>query len=201
MIVNCNACGLSNHDAASSCRRCGESLLVGRSAGRSAAPLVGKGVWREGDVVVIRNGSSLPDRCIRCGGPFHLRLDHTFYWHNPLLYLLVFLNILIYAIVASVVRKKSFVQLGLCEAHALQRRRGLHLAWGTAGIAIGGLALSLAWRVEILPFVLIAAIVGVVLSNRDRSLPKAILIDTEYLRLKGAGSSFVQILPAFGKFR
>ena len=78
---------------------------------------------REGKYVFIPLGSDLPCRCIVCNaevaGPVKTR---RVYWYSPWLYLLLFLNLLIFAIVALIARKSARVTPALCPEHKAARR-------------------------------------------------------------------------------
>ena len=78
-------------------------------------------MWRDGANLVLLPGSAFPDRCIKCNdsaAPPARR--YKLYWHSAWLYLLVLVNILIYLIVALAVRKRTEVEVGLCERHQRQ---------------------------------------------------------------------------------
>jgi hypothetical protein len=98
-----------------------------------------EGLRREGDAVVIPvNGTRFPDRCVVCNQPAVKRLSRKLYWHQPAIYALAFVALLIYAIVALIVRKSVEVEIGLCDAHAKRRRNGYLLGWlGFAACLVG----------------------------------------------------------------
>jgi hypothetical protein len=85
-------------------------------------------------------GGRLPDRCARCNRPVTLpQVRRTVYWPNSWLYLLSLLSLLIYVIVALIVRKKAVVQVSLCEEHRKQRWPAILMSWlmVLAGIGLG----------------------------------------------------------------
>jgi hypothetical protein len=160
------------------------------------------GVWREHDVVVVqRQGAVLPDRCVNCNAPANgFRLQKTYYWHHPAWYLLIFVSILIYAIVAMIVRKSATVALPLCATHRARRRNGLLIGW--LGF-LGGLALLLFGAAALDPpqvplavipgllAMIVCPIVGAVLATVARPTK----ISDVYAWLK-CGQPFVESLPA-----
>lgn len=87
------------------------------------------GYWSDGKRLVLHREARLPDRCLRCNAPATVRLRKALYWHRPALYLLILLHLLIYAIVALIVRKKLESEWPLCDRHAGRRRWGIALAW------------------------------------------------------------------------
>jgi hypothetical protein len=101
-------------------------------------------LWRENDLLVMRSPrGSLPDRCVRCNAAAEgYRLSRTVYWHHPAYYvLIVWPGLLIYVIVAVIVRRKAQVELGLCPFHASRRRWAIGMGWL---LAVGGIVLMVA---------------------------------------------------------
>src|SRR5687768_13095490 len=86
--------------------------------------------WRDGDKLVTPANAVLPPQCVKCGAAADGHYGpRTFWWHHPALLLLILANILIFAIVALIVRKKAVVQVGLCAAHLARRRNVLGVCW------------------------------------------------------------------------
>src|SRR5438105_2254349 len=93
-------------------------------------------VWRDGRLLVMRKEARLPDRCVKCNAAVdRWRLKRNLHWHPPAVYLLLFLAllsclfILIYVVVALIVRQMAKVHIGVCPKHAAQRRVLLVQAW------------------------------------------------------------------------
>jgi len=104
------------------------------STSLEAAPL--GGVWRDNDVVVLTPQAALPCRCVKCNEPVdEPTKERKIYWHHPAIYILVLINIFIYAIVALIVRKTATINPGLCKAH--RSKRNIAIAGGWAGSIIG----------------------------------------------------------------
>lgn len=156
-------------------------------------------VRREGDLVYIprlrpgaKEGVALPPLCVKCGAPPTAWLRRKYYWHTPWIYLVLLLNVLVFAIVAMIVRKWLHVNVPLCATHAAGRRKQLAVAWGLAAAGM------------VLPFVLIAVglpawlgflmvvlvPVGVVVGVRSNPLtPRR--IDEAGGKFKGASAAFL----------
>ncbi|HEY4371312.1 MAG TPA: hypothetical protein VGN52_05290 [Burkholderiales bacterium] len=157
----------------------------------------GISLWRDGKLLVCRRDAVFPGRCIKCNDPAEdeparFKLN----WHAGGWYVLVFLNIIIYAIVASIVRKRATIEAGLCESHRKRRFWSKLVGWGGfvlvllcffAGAAASSPALFGIGALAILPL----AIAGVVLSPQIR----AARIDKEWLRVRGCGRDFLETLP------
>ena len=72
----------------------------------------------------------LPSPCVKCGAPANGKpVNKVFYWHHPALYLLIVAGVLIYAIVAAIVRKSMRLTVPLCARHAQRRSTAVTLAW------------------------------------------------------------------------
>src|SRR6185436_4551772 len=96
-------------------------------------------LWRSGKAVVMARSATLPNCCFKCGGSAHGGgLKRRLYWHHPLIYLTLLASILIYAVVAIIVRKRADITIDLCAGHWAQRRLWLAAAWlvSLAGIVI-----------------------------------------------------------------
>lgn len=94
--------------------------------------------WRDGGELLALPGADLPHVCIKCGEPANDYRKRTFYWHSPWLYLLILLHILVYLIVALIVRKSASHQIGLCTTHQRQRRNFIAMAWLSLVPLFGG---------------------------------------------------------------
>jgi hypothetical protein len=147
--------------------------------------------------------AQLPDRCVKCNefadGPTKTR---KVFWHHPAVYLLVVINVLIYALVGLIVRKKVLVAAGLCAVHKKRRRIGLTVAW--SGFAAGMAALALVASgtqnraVTSLGVVaLVAMLPAILVGMRMARVVYARKIDKEYSWLKGCGPEFLDSLPQF----
>jgi len=223
--MRCPKCGLMQ-GAQPQCKRCGATLAaVSRAPARSsipgalrspepiepsanpyappaaashAAPLTTTGeLFRDGNLLVARDGAPFPDRCVRCNEPAEgYRLKRTYYWHPPGWYLVIFAGVLIYAIAAVIVRKKATFAVSLCQRH--RRRRVLLVALGI-GIPVLALAAWIATGTDAMGWVLAIAIpVGVVLAVAGTQLMSPKRIEDGYAYLKGAHPEFLARLPLVG---
>ena len=94
-----------------------------------------------------RDGPDLPRYCVKCGEPAVDYRKRSFYWHSPWLYLLILLQMIIYLIVALIVRRQGQHQVGLCAAHQRQRRHFMLMAWLSPLPLIAGFVLETATTV------------------------------------------------------
>lgn len=138
----CIACGAQNSDQDQFCNRCGKPLVTGvgaqvaaaAAAAAPAVPAMPAVAYRKGNRLVVPKGATLPSYCVKCGQPVTgPPFQKTFYWHNPLLFLLVLVNILVYAIVSMILRKRFDLAVPMCPEH-LQRRKNLLIATWVLGL-------------------------------------------------------------------
>ena len=154
-------------------------------------------VWRQGPTLVMHRDAELPDRCVKCNTPANgVKLRRNLYWHHPGLYLLILLNLLIYLIVALIVRKRAKISLGLCEKHRSNRVWAISSAWILVllgvGLLVGGIVNVNGWLILTGVILLLGgAIYGAV---RGRIVtPRR--IDKERVWLNGVCAEYLDSLP------
>lgn len=157
-----------------------------------------EGVWRSGDLMIMRVGATLPDRCVKTNLPadgqwVELRLQ----WHHPLLYLVLLANLLIYLIVAHFVSKAVTVRVGISGQAISSRRRTLWVMWG---LLIGGAGLTLvASRSEQLSFLIVAGLIAMILAAGVflwwTRVVVATRIEGDYVWMRGVHPDYLAALP------
>jgi len=165
-----------------------------------AAP-ISRQVWRENRQFVLAKDTELPDRCVKCNQPANgWRLKRTLYYHHPAFYLLIIINLLIYAVVAICVRKRATIHVGLCPRHRSARIWTVTGCWlaVVAGIALIAFGLSdsnttagpVATSIGIL-MILGAIVVGLL----KGSTVSAGRIDEAHVWVRGGRRPFLDSLP------
>jgi hypothetical protein len=160
-------------------------------------------VWRDRKYLVMDRDARLPPRCVKCNEPAHEPTKRrTLYWHHPALYILILVQIIVYFIVALIVRKSIVIEPGLCGEHKRKRRNATLITW--LGL-VASLALPAALTVLLPPdgdggvivlgfaIFLVSVIYGVV-SSRVLTARK---IDANTARLGGCGDKFLESLPDY----
>lgn len=153
--------------------------------------------WRENDLLVTDLHAVLPPRCIKCGALARLPMkEHTYQWHHRALLLVLVLNLVIYAVIAAIVRKRAKVTAGLCDAHTARRTRDIRIAWGAA---LAGLVMVIAavsadwgWLAACGGVVMVGAYIGGAMVARTL-MP--VRIDARRAMLKGCAPAFLHQLP------
>lgn len=210
--LKCAQCGLVNFLTDSTCKRCGAPL--GSSVpsvidpGRQGIvledgyvlpppPSTGMaGVWRNQSQLVMSKDALLPDRCVRCNVPTTGRLKRRLTWHHPAIYLIIFVALLIYVIVALVLRKTATVEIGLCDEHRAKRRRNLLITWALFGLGIAGFVLAIMMSdgtyLGFGALALLAALIFGVVAVRVVTPAK---IDDRFVWLRGVNKDYLEELP------
>jgi hypothetical protein len=153
-------------------------------------------IWRSQALLVMTKDASLPNRCVKCNAPTADRLKRKLQWHHPALYLLIVISILVYAIVAMVVRKTATVNLGLCQEHRESRKLSIVITVLLAVVAMLSSIAAVQFEMPLLgllAFVLvIAAAVYGTITIRVVAPTK---IDEHFVWLKGIDTSYLQEFP------
>jgi len=163
----------------------------------------GTQLWRDGSRLVMDKTASLPARCIVCnapatGQPLRRRLT----WHPSAWYLLLLINILVYAIVSLIVRQTAVIHVGLCDTHRGRRRTWIAVAWTLVLAAVilpfilGGIAdddtMALGF-VFAFTAIVVAALIGIF----GARVVRATRIDATRLWLAGVSPELIAELPAW----
>ena len=208
----CAECGLVNFASENNCKRCG---AVAVTAGVEAPPpptgivledgyilppppAIG-GIWRDKSTLVMTKDASLPDRCVKCNAPANgVRLKRRLAWHSPVLYLLIFLAVLIYVILAGMLSKRATVYLGLCNEHFQRRRKQKAIGWLLLAIGVVGPILAIAYDYPMLGLlgfaVFLFAVVWLVVVSRVVVVRK---IDDQLVWLNGLKSDYLAQFPSW----
>jgi hypothetical protein len=156
--------------------------------------------YRDGKILVVPSGSSLPATCVKCGAPASGKpLTKTFSWHSAGYYFLIFLGLIVYVIVALVVQKKVRIDVPFCEAHRSWRTRmnvaGAVLLIGSVPLSF--LLMSLEVNGGVVALIAVAmAFSGLVVLAIVGSSFTPVYIDATCAKFKGAGEPFLSLLPS-----
>ncbi len=149
--------------------------------------------WRSGPLLMTKYGAVLPPRCVKCNGAIHGPAKRRyFYWHHPAVYVVLVVNVLIYAIVAFAIRNRTQLTFGLCREH--RRKRTMRILAGAGAVILGlvvvgaGVAAS---RVEIFLLGFLGFIGGILWMVIAARTLVATRIDTYVAHFKGCGDVFL----------
>jgi len=197
--LNCPTCKTELARDARFCPRCGAQFPAGPPPLRTepASRPSADSAWLEGKDLVIRQSAPvLPATCIKCGRPANHRIRSKLYWHSPWLYLTILINILVYLIIAVIVRKTITLEVPICDEDRSRRRRFLWL--GGASLVVGAVAPIALLNADQGAFAVVAillfVVVAVVFFAKARLLTPR-YIDAEIAKVRGPCDSFLQQFP------
>lgn len=153
-------------------------------------------IWRDKSVLVMTKEALLPNRCVKCNEPTGERLKRKLTWHHPLIYLTILISILVYAVIAMVLRKTATDNLGFCEEHLNARRRNLAITWFVGIVAVLCFPLAAMFEdgrmVAIGGLLLLATAIYGIVTLRVVIPTK---IDEHFVWLKGINPDYLQEFP------
>lgn len=153
-------------------------------------------VWRSNALLVMTKQASLPNRCIKCNAPTGERLKRKLQWHHPALYLLILVSILVYAVVAMVVRKTAVVNIGLCEEHRESRKLSIIITVLLAFVAALSSIAAVQFESPLLFFVALALVLAATIyGSLTIRVVAPTKIDEHFVWIKGADSTYLQEFP------
>ena len=163
---------------------------------RSRAPGSLGRVWREGKLLMLDRDAMLPPRCVKCNAPEAGRKRLALSWHPPWVFLLILGGLLVYVIVALIVRKSAKLEVGLCDAHRRRRRSFMLLGTALLLLGIGGCFAGIGNDGPALTLTGVALFLIAlgVLAFSARLLTPA-RIDEQLVQLKGASAVYLDSLP------
>lgn len=149
------------------------------------------GMSRQGSwLVVSRSTQTLPDWCVSCGEPGGRWLRQTYSWHPPILFLLVFLTPIVYALFAAPFLRKMTMKVALCKRHATRR---LTLLLTGALLLLGSIPMGYALGLKhgLIPAIL-AFLAGLVIVVAAKNAIRPIKFTETDVTFAGAGEGFLR---------
>jgi len=184
------------------CARC-KPVFIQRI--REGAPLaaVGANVWRSGAALVTLSGAALPVRCAKCAGPVTGRhIPRNLYWHQPWVYVLIFVSLPVYIIVSLIVRKKAKLAIPICEEHRTKRYVAILVSWLLTVLGLVGFVAAIVRESGVWLCVGLALVLaGIILGLAKGTLVTAKKIDGDYVWVSGFSKEYLETLPDFPDYR
>lgn len=137
------------------------------------------------------------DRCVKCGAAASSAPLMTFGWHTPLIYLSILAGVVVYLILALILRQTVSFRVGLCQHHATLRKAWLVGAWIGLFAFLGGFVVAGVME-SALPLLvinlpgLILAIVG----SRISTTLRPVVIRDGVGSFTGASPVYLESIPA-----
>lgn len=155
--------------------------------------------YRDGKILVVPTGASLPPMCVKCGQPVSGQyLNKNFSWHPSWVYLLILIGLLFYIILALVLRKTARVAIPFCHEHRSRRTNMyiiatvLLIAWIPEWIVLAYLNVDGGWIALATVGMILAGLVVLAVAGSQFA---PVFIDASCARFKGAEEPFLMTLP------
>jgi hypothetical protein len=195
----CPMCGEEIKAIARKCRFCGEYFDEEGGVGPSRE----SGIWRDGNQLVMTRDAELPYVCIKTNRPADVWLPRTVSWYPKWTLVLLPLGLLVWLIVAGVLRRQATIRVGLCESRRVGRVWTIVLAWGGVVLSLGLLILGAILEkrqpeaVWLIPVGIVlffgSAIVGATLPT----IVSAAYLTEDHIWLKGVHPDYLARFPEF----
>ena len=174
------------------------ALRFGQTGNFQTGSVSATGIWRDGELLVMHRGATLPNRCLRCNvaanGPV---LTCKLRWHDRRFSVLRFIPFLawIYLIHVLATARSARLALHLCQDHYRQTKTIACVGWV---VLLGGMAL-LGYGLYLNNFLWFIGFIIALVSGRFRpsnTIVRAEKMDDHYIWLRGVDDGYLASLPA-----
>ncbi len=170
---------------------------------RSGPPMaqVEGGLWRDGKLLVMDKRAALPPRCVKSNVPTRRTLKRSLSWHHPAIFLSILLGLLIYVILALVLRKTATIYIGLSDEWFAKRRMAIFVSWMIVLSGIGTLVATLALNdrsnnlIYLAPVAILMMFIGAIYGLTGARMVSPKKITDTHIWLKGVHPDFLATLP------
>jgi hypothetical protein len=139
----------------------------------------------------------LPDYCVKCGVAANgSHLTRKLSWHHPALYLLILAGLLIYAIVALIVRKSARIDISMCQDHIRKHRTVVAVGWLIFVAGLAFIVFGIAQESGGSALFGIALVFASAIYSTFVKVVRVKRIDDYYVWLLGIDESFLAVLPS-----
>lgn len=160
-----------------------------------------QGMWRDGKILVVAQGTPLPPRCIKSNEPTDNQWKRNLTWYPPWIVLTLFIAWPIFLVLVLVLQKKATLRLGLTREWQARRRQRIAIAWGIALAAMAMFVLGIVFVEDYGPaFILLSLVLllgGVIYGNYAARLVYPHKIDDRFVWLKGVHPDYLRDLPSW----
>lgn len=193
----CSRCQTPLHLAANHPGQTGIVLQDGYVLPAPPSPLgSATGVWQDGAKLVMVKDAQLPDRCVKCNAFTERKMKRNLTWHHPALYLLIIAGVLIYFIVAMILRQSATIYIGICDEHHARHRRNMIITAVLIVSSLLGFVIAIAMNEPM--FALLGILLffgGIVFGVVGTRLVLPAKIDAQYVWLSGINKEYLSALP------
>jgi hypothetical protein len=164
---------------------------------REGVPVGNVEMWRYKKQLVTRLNPVLPARCVKCNAPTsEPQKKRNLYWHSPLVYIALFVNVILYVVIALIVRKRSTAMLSICQEHRTKRRNVIIISWLMVLVGFGSFFAAAAYESGWIVAVGIALILGGIIYGIVKGrLIYPTKMDNDRVWIAGCGKEFLAEFP------
>ncbi|MFN9197818.1 MAG: hypothetical protein ACK5WR_07090 [Planctomycetaceae bacterium] len=196
----CPMCGAEIKAIARKCRFCGE-YFDDEGVGHSPK----SGIWRDGNQLVMTRDAELPYVCIKTNRPADMWLPRTVSWYPRWTLVLLPLGLLVFVIVAGLLRKQAGIRVGLCESRRVGRLWTIGLAWGGIVLGLGMLMVGIiserqqpaSLAASLIPLGCLLFFASAILGDSLPRIVSAAYINEDFIWLKGVHPDYLARFPEF----
>lgn len=100
--------------------------------------------WRDGQMLMVRKGAELPDRCLKCNASAEgYRFKRSLTWLSPYWAILILVcGPIPFAIIYLCLCARGKLTAGLCPVHRTSRRRAIAIGWLTVLLGVGSMIVA-----------------------------------------------------------
>jgi hypothetical protein len=195
----CPMCGEEIKAIARKCRFCGEYFDEEGGVGHSRE----SGIWRDGNQLVMTHDAELPYVCIKTNRPADVWLPRTVSWYPKWTLVLLPLGLLVWLIVAGLLRRQATIRVGLCESRRVGRVWTIVLAWGGVVLGLGLLILGAVLEkrqpeaVWLIPVGIVLFFASAIVGATLPTIVSAAYLNEDHIWLKGVHPDYLARFPEF----
>ncbi len=164
-------------------------------------PDIASSIYRNGGQLVMHKRAVLPDICVKTNIPTTRRLRRKMYWHSPLYYLLAPVALLLYVIVALIVRQTANISVPITDEVYRKRWKWIGIGWlGSICSIVGTIAAAIemergSFMIIVFLFALVSIFVFAITGAMFSAIVSPAKITKNYVWIRGASPEYLNRWP------
>jgi hypothetical protein len=165
--------------------------------------------WRDHDLLKVKKGATLPQRCLRCNAPAGgYQVTRRLTWASPLWGCIIIsvsplvIGFIVFIVVYNIVCWRGQTTAFLCPRHRKQARRAIQSTWLTALVGVVVLVTSAVAAPKLQPALVLIGCLTLFVAVPARVFAARVLVparmDRHYIWLRRVGPKYLGSLPEWG---